>query len=376
MFRCSTTPRVNAATEGDPTHRLHALARRPRAGSAWLGVLALLAAPAAQALEGADLVQVGQSIVKVEVLRTQGGYSLGSGVVVDDDRVVTNCHVTRDATQVTVLRGGLRYTAQAQAADTLHDLCVLAVPRLGAPAVALDDQPLQPGQTVSAIGFTGGQGLQHSPGQVVALHRYDGAQVIQSTNWFTSGASGGGLFTDTRQLAGVLTFRLRGGNAHYFSAPVAWLRPLLAEGALQPIAPLREAGVAFWEQPVTAQPRFLQAAVFAREHRWQELDSYASTWAREDQGDAQPWLMRGLAQQEQGRLPTAQRYIERALSIEPASRIALLRLGLVHLAQGHIDKAKAVLLKLQSLRSDLAGELDRALDRALDPATERSAERR
>ena len=40
-----------------------------------------------------------------------------------------------------------------------------------------------------------------------------------------------------------------------------------------------------------------------------------------------------------------------------------LRLGLVHVAQGHIDKAKAVLLKLQSLRSDLAGELDRALDR-------------
>lgn len=368
MFPCSTTPWASAATEGgQPLAALAGVAAALVAG---------LAAPAAHALEGAALVQVGQSIVKVEALRTQGGYSLGSGVVVAEDRVVTNCHVTRDAGQVNVLRGGLRYTADAQASDPLHDLCVLAVPRLGAPAVVLAEQAPQPGQSVSAIGFTGGQGLQHSPGQVVALHRYDGAQVIQSTNWFTSGASGGGLFTDRQQLVGVLTFRLRGGNAHYFSAPVDWLRPLLAEGALEPIAPLRAPREAFWEQPVAAQPRFLQAAVFARERRWQELDSYASTWAREDQTDAQPWLMRGLAQQEMGRLPTAQRYIERALSIEPASRIALLRLGLVHVAQGHIDKARAVLLKLQSLRSDLAGELDRALDRALEQATERVSERR
>ena len=44
-----------------------------------------------------------------------------------------------------VLRGGLRYTAEAQASDTLHDLCVLAVPRLGAPAVALADPLPRPG---------------------------------------------------------------------------------------------------------------------------------------------------------------------------------------------------------------------------------------
>lgn len=364
MFRCSI-PRANAATD-------RGRARWPLARAAALLLAAAAAAPPARALEGAALVEVGQSIVKVEALRSQGGYSLGSGVAVSEDRVVTNCHVTRDATQVHVLRGGLRYPADAQASDTLHDLCVLSVPRLGARPAALADEPLQPGQPVSAIGFTGGQGLQHSPGQVVALHRYDGAQVIQSTNWFTSGASGGGLFDDTQKLVGVLTFRLRGGNAHYFSAPVAWLRPLLADGAaMKPIASLREAAPPFWEQPVDTQPRFLQAAVFAREHRWQELDSYASTWAREDATDAQPWLMRGLAQQEMGRLPAAQRSIERALTIEPASRIALLRLGLVHLAQGHVDNAKAVLLKLQSLRSDLASELDRALDRTLERVSER-----
>lgn len=358
MFRCW---RRWANNGGSSARRSPIAALRLAAPLAW----AALAGPA-PALEGAGLVETGASIVKVEVLREQGGYALGSGVVVADDKVVTNCHVTRDGATINVLRGGLRHAASAQASDLRHDLCVLAVPGLRAPAVPLaapDAQPLQPGQPVSAIGFTGGQQLQHSPGAVVALHRLDGAQVIQCSNWFTSGASGGGLFDDTGRLVGVLTFRLRGGAAHYFAAPVAWLRPLLRDDALQPIAPLRGERPPFWELPADAQPRFLQAAVFERERRWPELDALGAAWAREDRQDAQPWVLRGLAQQQLGRLPAAQQALEQAVRIEPASQIALLRLGLVHAAQGHLERAQALLLRLQSLRSELAAELDRAIPR-------------
>ena len=45
------------------------------------------------------------------------------------------------------------------------------------------------GQKLTGVGYTGGVELQSSEGDVVALHRLDGAPVIQSTNWFTSGAS-------------------------------------------------------------------------------------------------------------------------------------------------------------------------------------------
>ena len=47
----------------------------------------------------------------------------------------------------------------------------------------------------------------------------------------------------------------------------------------------------------------------------------------------------------------------------PARQIALLRLGLVHAAQGQLERAQALLLRLQSLRSELAAELDRAIPR-------------
>lgn len=358
MFRCSIRwrPGSRGVSSGGP---------RPVAALV-LAALLGTAAPAVRALDGAALVEVGASIVKVEVRREQGGYALGSGVVVAADKVVTNCHVTRDGIGAHVLRGGLRYAASAQASDLRHDLCVLAVPGLGAPAVALaaaDAQPLQPGRPLSAIGFTGGQQLQHSAGAVVALHRLDGAQVIQCSNWFSSGASGGGLFDDTGRLVGVLTFRLRGGAAHYFAAPAAWLPPLLRDEALQPVAPLRGGAAAFWELPADAQPRFLQAAVFERERRWPELDALAAAWAREDRADAQPWLARGLAQQQLGRLAGAQQALEQALRVEPTSQPALLRLGLVHVAQGHLERAQALLLRLQSLRSELAVELDRAIPR-------------
>lgn len=354
MFRCST-PQAPGATE-----------RYRRWAAAALLALAGMGTPPARALDGAELVQVGGSIVKIETVRQQGGYALGSGVVVAPDKVATNCHVTRDGREIRVLRGGLRFTAEAQASDLRHDLCVLSVPQLGAPAVAVapeDAQPLQPGQSVSAIGFTGGIALQRSGGEVVALHRLDGAQVIQSTNWFNSGASGGGLFDETQQLVGLLTFRMRGTQAHYYAAPVAWLRPLLRDDALRPVAPLGRVDAPFWEQPAGEQPRFLQAAVFEREHRWQDLDALAAAWAREDRSDAQPWLVRGLAQQQLGRLPAAQKALEQALAIDPGSRSALLQLGLLHASQGHFDTAQALLLRLQSLRSELAGALDRAIVR-------------
>lgn len=217
-----------------------------------------LCAAHAQA-DRAALVRAGASVLKVEAERPQGGFSLGSAVVVAPERAVTNCHVTRDSSRVRLTRGELRLEVTAIAADAGHDLCLLHVPGLKAAAVARGrSAALRPGQPVTALGFTGGLGLQTSSGEVVALHSLDGAQVVQSTNWFTSGASGGGLFDDrTMQLVGVLTFRLRGGEVHYFSAPVEWIAPLLTAPA-GPVAPLPADARAYWQLPVQDQPAFLR----------------------------------------------------------------------------------------------------------------------
>ena len=224
-----------------------------------LPLSALLAVAVAHAeLDREALVRVGASVLKVEAERPQGGFSLGSAVVVAPERAVTNCHVTRDSARVRLTRGELRLNVTAIAADPAHDLCLLHVPGLKTAAVALGrSAALQPNQAVTALGYTGGLGIQSSIGRIVALHPLDGAPVVQSTNWFSSGASGGALFDDERQLVGVLTFRLRGGAVHYFSAPVEWVLPLLA-AAGAPVAPLPPEALAYWQLPAPQQPAFLR----------------------------------------------------------------------------------------------------------------------
>jgi serine protease Do len=298
----------------------------------------LATTPARSEVDRALLLSLSASVLKIEVLRVQGGFSLGSGVVVGTETLVTNCHVTRDALKINVLRGGVRWLATAQQSDIDHDLCVLRVPGLQASAVPLGQtERLAPGKLVSALGYTGGLGLQSSQGEVIALHRVDGGRVIQSSNWFSSGASGGGLFDEELRLVGILTFRLRGGEAHYFAAPVEWLRTMLDAPlgeAYAEVGPDRSTRLAYWQRPVLDQPRFLKAALLQRDDQWPELESLASEWARADANDPEPWYLMGVALAQMNRLPEAQQALECALAIEPGSAAASARLALVRSDRG------------------------------------------
>lgn len=340
-----------------------AVARRSLPLAEWASCLlglfsAVLAGPAA-AVDREQFLALSASVLKIEVSRQQGGYSLGSGVVVAEGKVVTNCHVTRDARAIHVLKNGLRLNVSAQAVDLRHDLCVLKVPAIRGDAVARGrGASVRPGQPVAAIGYTGGLGLQNSDGEVVAMHSYDGAPVLQTTNWFSSGASGGGLFDRELRLIGILTFRMRGGEAHYFSAPTEWLEPLLVDdAAYQPVAPLAAEPLPYWQLPIAQQPEFLQAATLSRSAQWPQLERLARRWT-----DAQPreplaWYARGEADEALGRPDAALAAFERAVSIDSGLASAWLRLGLLRVQLGQRPAAGEALKALQSLRTDLAEQL-------------------
>jgi hypothetical protein len=326
-------------------------------------LLAGLAAGAAHAeIDRAAFVRLSHSVLKVEAIRAQGGYSLGSGVVVASQRVVTNCHVTRDATEIHVLADGLRQAVEAESSDVDHDLCLLHVPGIEGRAVALGHaDALVPGQSVIALGYTGGTGMQHSAGSVIALHRLDGAKVVQSSNWFNSGASGGGLFDEQLHLVGILSFRLRGGAAHYFSAPVEWVAALLDKAA-RAVAPFAAQEQAFWQRPLDAQPDFLKAAVLERNRDWPGLEDLSAAWSRSAPTDPEPWYLQGLALAQLERLPAARRSLERSVEIEPAQAAAWYRLGLVYAMLGETESARRALSRLGSLDPEAAAELARRLD--------------
>lgn len=331
-----------------------------------IGLLCLQALPARAAVDRARLVQIGASVLKIEVHRKAGGYGLGSGVVVGVDRIVTNCHVTQDGGEIWVLRGGARWAARAQAIDSEHDLCVLHVPGMQAQRVDLGRAAdLQPGQSLTAVGFTGGMGIQSSGGEVVALHPHDGAPVIQSSNWFTSGASGGGLFDDQLRLVGVLTFRLRGGALHYFSAPVEWLQPLLADlSRYAPIPHTPAMPPAFWQRAPERQPNFLRAAALQNERRWLDLQALAQHWGRGDSSNPAPWVLQGQALTQLGRVTEAVQALDHALTLAPDLASIWLQLGLLLQRRGPGERLQDVRRALQRLGPHLLQELDGHSDRA------------
>jgi serine protease Do len=260
----------------------------------------LTALPKAHAeLERSTLIGLSASVLRIEAPRSTGGFALGSGVAVDTDKVITNCHVTRDAQEIFVVRGGARWAVAGQLADLEHDLCLLWVPRLVARQATLGRaMALTAGHAVSALGFTGGVDMQNSSGEVVALHRMNGAAVIQSSNFFSSGASGGALFNEDGHLVGVLTFRLPGAGGHYYAAPVEWVQDMLLKlPATQypKVEPLRGGRLAYWQGAMATQPRFLQAASLQRESRWAELEALAQAWLLHDADDAEPHALLALS---------------------------------------------------------------------------------
>ncbi len=284
------------------------------------------------------MIGLAGTVLKIEADRVQGGYSLGSGVAIAPDRIVTNCHVTREAQQLHVLRGGARWTAVAQLRDVEHDLCVLLVPRLEAVVATLADvDRLAPGQPVSALGYTGGLNMQYSAGAVVALHRLDHGRVIQSSNWFNSGASGGGLF-DASAAAGrhpdVSTARRRG--ALLCGAGGLGMRALLdvPTSKYEPVGPDRSARLPYWQRGVTEQPRFLRAGLMERDQRWEELRALADEWMRDDPADSEPWFLLGVALSHLEQKSQAHAALACSIAIEPHGQAAQLLATLMGAGSG------------------------------------------
>ena len=244
----------------------------------------------------AQVLLVAPSVARVEARTSSGGYAFGTAVAIAPERAITNCHVTREARAIYLVKGGLRWDARAQLADVDHDLCLLWVPGLDARAAPLvSSADLRIGQRVAAIGFGGATGIQVSIGDVTGLHPLDGGRVIRSSTAFSGGASGGGLFDEDGRLVGILSFRLPARTAYFFSMPVEWFSERVLDlSRYQPVAPLGEAR-SFWERPQSEQPYFMRATSLEAAQNWPELLRLTDAWAKAEPGNPEPQTFRDKA---------------------------------------------------------------------------------
>lgn len=262
---------------------------------------------------GADAPEWRARVLKVVVTRSNGGRELGSAVPITDERLVTNCHVIRDAARIEIQQGSRRHPAQADLRDAYRDLCFLNVPGLQAePAPMIDIGQTRVGLPVRAVGYSGGA-YSVGEGRIVGLHscECDGGKVIQTSAPFDRGASGGGLFDQDGNLVGILSFKsARGGNFH-FVLPVGWLRHL----ADNPAAPAGK-GKTFWETPGKESAYFLAACDLGAKQNWQSLSRLASTWSRQEPHNPEAWMALGRAHAGLGQTSAAVTAYQRVLMLD------------------------------------------------------------
>ena len=189
--------------------------------------------------------KVAPSVVVVLALDEQSKTTgQGSGVVVGDYEVVTNCHVLSKAADVAVRQAAdwsgretYRMAGSLLARNDERDLCLLFVDELPEPPAAQAAQlgaakVLSVGDEVYAVGAPAGLELSLSRGIVSQLRGAFGkrsAPLVQTDAAISPGSSGGGLFNQAGELVGITTFKWRGESLN-FALPAEWIEELRAQG--------------------------------------------------------------------------------------------------------------------------------------------------
>jgi S1-C subfamily serine protease len=153
-------------------------------------------------------------------------WGLGSGVIIERGRVLTNAHNVRGEQVTVTFQDGRTEQAGVAGIDVDGDLAVLDVNTDSAPAIEWSDQVagLELGSAIAALSNPGGRGLRVTWGLVSGTNRsFRGprgrriAGTIEHTAPLLPGSSGGPLVDRSGRLLGINTNRL--GEGFYLAIP-------------------------------------------------------------------------------------------------------------------------------------------------------------
>ena len=313
-----------------------------------------------------EIVQkISAHVVKVQVSLDNGGYGLGSGVVIAKDQVVTNCHVIAGAVSVSVNTNGENYQASALKPDWHHDLCILTVAGLNAPVAPIgSSKTLKYEQPVYTVGFaTSSPRPNGIYGFVKGLYPMDDSVVIRASNAFRMGDSGGGMFDDAGNLVGIVTVKSPGQHAFYYNMPVEWLQALINKPE-QPI--IGKSELPFWAESHEKWPFFMQVVQPLKMEDWTALEAIATAWAEKEPHCTEAIFYRAVAEFSLKNTAYAELHLNQVVASNSNHSSALYYLGIIAEQNGkHIEALKLV-AALNVLDVNVANNLKLAMGIATD----------
>lgn len=303
------------------------------------------------------------SVVMIRGYNESGGVAYGSGVVVGQDKVITNCHVFRATKQPWVSKGEDVYQITSVKADVWHDLCLVNTQPMPIKPVKLGStMNLQRGQEVVGFGHSNGSPAPlTSTGTVRGI--YDDAtstgKVIRTTAKFLMGASGSGLFDMDGHLIGVNTFKTAGkGGSIHFAVPVEWIENLDKQTEIStfPIT-----GKALWEEEENKKPFYMQTAVPESRQDWVALAAVSEKWTMAEPNSTDAWYSLGLALENLGKTDLAAKAYHESSELDPLHYEALVHLGMIAKNKGDSAEMHRIQVALAKIDEDLANEYSELL---------------
>ena len=266
------------------------------------------------------------TVVKIHTVTKSGGQGSGSGVVVAENLVATNCHVLANSVGSNISAMGETYQPIGVRADWKHDVCIMHFAFLPLkPAVLGDSEQLFYEAPTFSVGFPGGPPMPiTTTGKIKALYAMDDSYIIRTSASFQIGASGSPLFNEQGHLIGMNTFKSPSKTNHFYNVPVKWIKSAIN----LPETELVEQGdTPFWDAPLNEKPFWMQVVLPAQAGQWNELLQIAKAWLKQNPNDAEAYYYFALAEQNLGKLPEAKSKYKKVLSLNPHHTGAVLALA-------------------------------------------------
>jgi serine protease Do len=269
-------------------------------------LFALLGSNALHAEISNDLVyNLKGTIVKVRSVNQLGEKSLGTGVVVAENQVATNCHVIAGAVGIDIHALGDGYTPVGLQADWKHDICILNFQFLPLkPAKLGDSEHVHYEDPVFSIGFPGGAPKPLTMfSSIKGLYALEDSQVIRISTSFQLGASGSPLFNEAGEVISLCTFKSPGKrNAFYYTVPVKWVKDAMK----LPIGDFKQKPeLAFWQEEDDKKPFWMQIVIPLQNEDWVSIAPIVKAWIAATPNDQEARFYQGTLLKHQGQLNEA-----------------------------------------------------------------------